>query len=587
MDSTLQVAEFFRECCNDYYDFCLQKKGKPTAIKIGNAQRLLLTFAESKSVTISFDKIDTIGFSFYTYLLTEYKNPRTSKKGVSASTAARTIGTIATMLSYGFRQGWHKNSGHMRWSDFINETSSDVSYLTERQIYELWQCPLSISSGLDVTRDLWLWQSSTGMAVEHINSWLPSNYQADEDIIEYQVGSKTCYVPLNPISRAIIAKYNNILPKRHIVQLNREIKQILADMGYSKKLAHSITCNSAKESFIRWMVSKDVTITDMAMMVPNSIQSLTKYYPPSKTKLKETIERIKFYGVHQLPPSRVVKVKPQRIITNKVMNYAGSKAAYITEINSIINTSQAKIYCEPFLGSGVVFLNLERQFDTYILNDNNPHLISVFDSIKANTYKQVKHIHDDVHHRFGNFETDKAAYLRLRKFYNDTYFNNGLYTAESGIYLLFLINSCINSFVRFGKNGFNASFGERDFTGRTLSAKQYNACRIKLLNQTILCKDYREILKEYDTKGVLHFIDAPYHQRDFHYMSTFDKKAFSEFIRILKKLKGDVVCTDTTHGKLDWKNVELRQINNSSPSVSNRTENNLTEVIYYKVSNDS
>ncbi|RZK26433.1 MAG: hypothetical protein EOO43_02880 [Flavobacterium sp.] len=582
MISATEESAFFDGCWDEYYNYCERKKGKATAVKVISTKKLLDAFAKL-NYPITFQSIDTNGYDFYSYLIKAYPNPRTGKNGVSASTAARTMGTLSTMLTYSYRQGWHKNSCHKQWCEFMEAPATNIAYLSERQLYELWQYPLPTNSSLDITRDIMLWYSSTGMSVEHVNSWHPSNYHADEEIIEYIIGDKTCYVPLNPISRSILTKYKHVLPQRHIVQLNREIKQILLDMGYAKKFAQSITCSSGKESFIMWMVSKDVTISDMSLMVSNSIQSLVKYYPPSKTKLKEAISRIKFYSLHQLPPSKVVTVKALRKPVNKIMNYAGSKAAYMKEINQIINNSQANIYCESFLGSGVVFFNLQKEFDTYILNDNNPHIVSVFESVKAKSYKQVKHLHDDAKFRFGDFETDKTAYMRLRRFYNESYFKNDLHTEESGIYLLFLINSCINSFVRFTKNGFCASFGERDFTGRTLSAKQYNACRMRLHNQTILCKDYKEVLKEYDGKDVLHFIDAPYHHRDFHYMSTFDKNEFAEFIKNIKKLKGDVVCTDTAHGKLAWQNIRLRNIKNSSPSVSDRQSNNLSEVIYFKI----
>ena len=47
----------------------------------------------------------------------------------------------------------------------------------------------------------------------------------------------------------------------------------------------------------------------------------------------------------------------------------GAKTRHIDFLSTIIENSVSKNYCEPFLGSAVVFLNLEKEFDKYYLND--------------------------------------------------------------------------------------------------------------------------------------------------------------------------------------------------------------------------
>jgi len=53
----------------------------------------------------------------------------------------------------------------------------------------------------------------------------------------------------------------------------------------------------------------------------------------------------------------------------KLYTYMGSKDRHLDLLNSIIENSNAKNYCEPFLGSGSVFLNLKKDFEKYYLND--------------------------------------------------------------------------------------------------------------------------------------------------------------------------------------------------------------------------
>jgi site-specific DNA-adenine methylase len=63
---------------------------------------------------------------------------------------------------------------------------------------------------------------------------------------------------------------------------------------------------------------------------------------------------------------------------NKVYNYSGSKARMMPLLNNLISQSKTQYYYEPFLGSGIVFLNLQKQFDEYYLNDVESSLMLFF-----------------------------------------------------------------------------------------------------------------------------------------------------------------------------------------------------------------
>jgi site-specific DNA-adenine methylase len=56
----------------------------------------------------------------------------------------------------------------------------------------------------------------------------------------------------------------------------------------------------------------------------------------------------------------------------KIYNYTGSKSRHLEIINNIVNNikdTEKLNYVEPFLGSGIVFLNIQKKFKKYILND--------------------------------------------------------------------------------------------------------------------------------------------------------------------------------------------------------------------------
>ena len=74
---------------------------------------------------------------------------------------------------------------------------------------------------------------------------------------------------------------------------------------------------------------------------------------------------------------------------NKIINYAGNKSKFLDNI--LPNISRAKelgctTYVEPFLGSGVVFLNLPVEFDNYYLNDLNRSLVAILEAVGKTDY---------------------------------------------------------------------------------------------------------------------------------------------------------------------------------------------------------
>lgn len=263
------------------------------------------------------------------------------------------------------------------------------------------------------------------------------------------------------------------------------------------------------------------------------------------------------------------------------MNYAGNKIKHISTLNKYINQSKATRYVEPFCGSASIFLNLEKKFKSYILSDNNANLVSILKTIKEVEYSDLMKLYTDAKKDFGDFKTNKESYYKMREYYNTNFYKEP-YNQTGALYLYMLINSCINSFARFGPNGFNSSYGKRDFVG-SLTKENYEECRSKLRHADIYCNDYKDLLDYKNHETVCMVLDPPYFERPATYNTAFDNAALSKFLSEIKELKSDVIYTDTLHGMLDWNYIELRKISNSSPSVTERTKDNKTEVMYYKI----
>lgn len=105
---------------------------------------------------------------------------------------------------------------------------------------------------------------------------------------------------------------------------------------------------------------------------------------------------------------------------NRIIRYLGSKIKFVDQINKLINYSDKKIYVEPFLGSGAIFLNLTKEFDKYIINDIDTNIIRIFRSFKEIEYEDFYELYSSTIKLFGNLNT-KEGYYNFRKWFNENH----------------------------------------------------------------------------------------------------------------------------------------------------------------------
>lgn len=180
----------------------------------------------------------------------------------------------------------------------------------------------------------------------------------------------------------------------------------------------------------------------------------------------------------------------------KFFNYTGSKKFFIEDFKKIESyvKNNTTIYIEPFLGSGICFLNTSNHYDTYIINDSNPYIISIFKAFKNFDYEYLIELKNKIFKDFGDIKNCKECYYNFRNWVNESFNTDYI---EYGFYYYFLANACINSMFRVGPNGFNQSFGKR-FS--IVSEREFNLIHNKLQkaeiynekNYNILIKDIKE-----------------------------------------------------------------------------------------------
>lgn len=205
----------------------------------------------------------------------------------------------------------------------------------------------------------------------------------------------------------------------------------------------------------------------------------------------------------------------------------------------LIPELENKIFIEPFVGSGTIFINSSDSFNQYIINDYNKYIVYLWNGFKILTYLDYIKALCFVKQQFGNIKTDKNAYYAFRTWYNENVDYNVI---DYSPYLYLLTNSVINSMLRFGPHGMNQGFGKCLYFFDEVT---FNHIQKKLKNTQIFNVDYKELLK--DVENTVYFIDPPYvNTSSPGYLKYFDIEEHKKLINILSSLKNSIyVYTDT------------------------------------------
>jgi DNA adenine methylase len=195
----------------------------------------------------------------------------------------------------------------------------------------------------------------------------------------------------------------------------------------------------------------------------------------------------------------------------------GIKTKLVPFIAASISWNGEGRWIEPFLGSGVVALNMRP--NRALLADANPHLISVYRDIQSGELTAA--LLTD-HLRFEGerlLMRGEEHYYEVRERFND---------APSSKDFLFLNRSCFNGVIRFNKKGrFNVPFCKKpDRFRQAYVTKITNQVRwarevISAGDFEFKVQDWRQTLKE-ASDGDFVYLDPPYNGRHADYYSQWE-----------------------------------------------------------------
>jgi len=177
------------------------------------------------------------------------------------------------------------------------------------------------------------------------------------------------------------------------------------------------------------------------------------------------------------------------------LKWAGNKYRIIDRIRKVL--PEGKCLIEPFAGSAAVFLNTD--YEHYIINDNNPDLIHLYNILKKDGATFIKKCRYYFSPRFNNEE----QYYKIRKKFNET---SDKY--KRALLFVYLNRHGYNGLCRYNlKGGYNVPFGR--YKSPYFPEKEMLFFHAKAKNANFVLSSFEQIIQS-AKKGDVIYCDPPY-----------------------------------------------------------------------------
>lgn len=283
----------------------------------------------------------------------------------------------------------------------------------------------------------------------------------------------------------------------------------------------------------------------------------------------------------------------EKEVINSPIRWAGSKKKILNEMLTFFD-SKSKYYVEPFLGSGVVLINLVNNIDEFeykkiFVNDINTNIINFyvilrdnFDYLKENIIKITKKYNE-----INDITEKETFYYDIREKYNRITINQN----KKSIYFYFLMKAGYNGVYRENKNGkFNVPFGKKSKINCDM--ENMNKISEKLKNVEFYNCDYEEFLEILKKQKVLSdafvYFDPPYipeekvvnKKQELYTSKIFEHEIFMKNINELKINKFLISMSDSKKADLIYGKLNKYVVNDIIRTINPLKIIKSTEIVY-------
>jgi len=206
----------------DYYQEFVETQKATKSIRTIQKYKTLFNhikdFQTKKHFIVQFDKIDT---KFYELFIAFYIND----KKLLNNSIAKYIKTLKTFLNWATDRGYNLNIAYQKFK--AKEKDTDIIYLTEQELFNLYYLDLSENTKLSKVRDTFCFGCFTGLRYSDIQKVQKVNLRNEELHLVSDKTTERMIVPLNEYALTILERNNYSLP----VISNQKTNEFLKELG--------------------------------------------------------------------------------------------------------------------------------------------------------------------------------------------------------------------------------------------------------------------------------------------------------------------------------------------------------------------
>lgn len=282
--------EFIEEKSNDYSGNSISNSTKN---RYDYNKRLLFEFQNAYNLKLSLG-------SFNEKIFNKFLKYSIEVKKHSANTVHRDIGLLKTFLYWCLKKKYTFNNNFINFKKPPKFKTDEIA-LNFEQVEAIYRFDLSNSPKLERVRDLFVFSCVTSLRYGNY-SRISKNDIRDGFIrvVDMKSRTKKLSIPLNPISKEILEKYDFQLPRISNQKMNEYIKIVFDKVGFNEevkktmkygdelveltyKLNERISSHTARRTFITIMKNKRIPDSIiMGYTGHTSLAILNEYYRPSE-----------------------------------------------------------------------------------------------------------------------------------------------------------------------------------------------------------------------------------------------------------------------------------------------------------------
>ncbi|MBD3307506.1 Dam family site-specific DNA-(adenine-N6)-methyltransferase [candidate division KSB3 bacterium] len=222
----------------------------------------------------------------------------------------------------------------------------------------------------------------------------------------------------------------------------------------------------------------------------------------------------------------------------------GIKSKLVPWIRSILQWDGQGRWIEPFMGSGVVGLNISPLVALFC--DSNPHIIRFYQAMNSGALvpAMVRKFLTSEGKKLSKH--GKAYYYEVRERFNQQ---------QRPLDFLFLNRSCFNGMIRFNAQGkFNVPYGHKPqrfskaYITKIVNQVEYVAKQAQLREWTFRCQDFQTTLTEVHPEDVI-YCDPPYAGRHVDYFNGWTHEDEVTLYQLLKACPAKFILSTWHHNQ--------------------------------------